>query len=215
MCVSHTHHTDPCRMQHTRITHTCTTHTHTHTHLGKTRGRGGVHHYTHKHTHTAHTHIHTLSLSHTPWGDPWWTRDIQLRRQRYPRTSNRTWSRPLDRWVRNTPRRVSQDWYLCDMTCKWVSHVIFHMSGSCHTDTNLEIPDVMPHMMEPCHICMSHVTHVNESRYFTYEWVMSYRYQSRDARRHVIYDGVLSHIYESCHTCKWVTLFHVWVGHVV
>ena len=52
-------------------------------------------------------------------------------------------------------------------------------------------------------MCMSHVTHVNES-WHAYEWVMSHTWMSH-----------VSHVtcmIESCHTCKWA-MSHLWMCH--
>ena len=51
------------------------------------------------------------------------------------------------------------------------------------------------------HICMRHVTQMNESRH-TYEWVTSHIWMSH-----------VTHMNESCHSHEWV-MSHIWTSHV-
>ena len=72
----------------------------------------------------------------------------------------------------------------------WISHAA-HMNESCHT-----YECVMPH------VTMRHGTHINWSRH-TYECVMSRIQISHTIHMHT--KSHVTHINESCHTCKWVT----------
>jgi len=85
----------------------------------------------------------------------------------------------------------------------WMGHVT-HMDESFNHVLVCQVHGVVIHVatyfVMP-HICLSHVTHLNESCH-TFEWVMSHIWMSH-----------VTHLNESSHTFEWV-MSHIWMSHV-